>query len=403
MVLAPTAGSPGQGQRDLRQPRASRQGGELPGGAVLGARTGRRAVPSPSRSPTSPRFSLPLTRARASPISPRRSWRACSRPRSTSRAPGASSRARSRFSPVLRPLDERILLLELFHGPTCAFKDFGAQFLAACMEDFLRGEKRRIQILVATSGDTGSAVAHAFHGRADIDVVILYPSGTGERAAGEAAHHPGRERPRPGGPGQLRRLPAPGQGGLPGPAARRRARPHLRELDQHRQASSAEPVLHLRRHATGRSCSGQGPRDLRSQRQLRQPHGRRLRLGMGTARARLHRGHERERRGARLSQHGFFPAPRLDTDPVQRDGRGKPQQLRAARAPVRRGLEGHGQDDPRRLGERPAHAGDHAGGARADRALRGPAHRGGVRGSGGGARVPSSCSPRPMPRSSWTR
>jgi len=81
------------------------------------------------------------------------------------------------FAPALTRLDTRIALLELFHGPSFAFKDFGAQFLAAAMEDFLGRETGRIQILVATSGDTGSAVAQAFFQKRSIDVVILYPSG----------------------------------------------------------------------------------------------------------------------------------------------------------------------------------------------------------------------------------
>jgi threonine synthase len=78
---------------------------------------------------------------------------------------------------VLRDLSPGLRLLELFHGPTCAFKDFGACFQAAAMEELLAGEGRRAVILVATSGDTGSAVARAFHDRANIEVVILYPSG----------------------------------------------------------------------------------------------------------------------------------------------------------------------------------------------------------------------------------
>ncbi len=82
-----------------------------------------------------------------------------------------------KFAPLLRPLDERISLLELFHGPTCAFKDFGASFLASSMENLLEDENSRAVILVATSGDTGSAVARAFYRKKNIDVVILYPSG----------------------------------------------------------------------------------------------------------------------------------------------------------------------------------------------------------------------------------
>ena len=68
-------------------------------------------------------------------------------------------------------------VLELFHGPTAAFKDFGARFLAAALERITRPDPRRLTILVATSGDTGGAVAAAFHRRPWVDVVVLYPKG----------------------------------------------------------------------------------------------------------------------------------------------------------------------------------------------------------------------------------
>jgi threonine synthase len=81
------------------------------------------------------------------------------------------------FAPELKPLSDQIDILELFHGPSCAFKDFGASFLASAMETFLADSGERAVILTATSGDTGSAVAQAFHDRPNIEVVILYPSG----------------------------------------------------------------------------------------------------------------------------------------------------------------------------------------------------------------------------------
>jgi threonine synthase len=68
-------------------------------------------------------------------------------------------------------------VLELFHGPTAAFKDFGARFLAATLERIPRDDPRRLTILVATSGDTGGAVAAAFYERPWVDVVVLYPRG----------------------------------------------------------------------------------------------------------------------------------------------------------------------------------------------------------------------------------
>ena len=79
------------------------------------------------------------------------------------------------FPSKLKSVDEQSYCLELFYGPTLAFKDFGATFMATCLQEFSNGEK--ITILTATSGDTGAAVAQAFYGIDNIEVVILYPKG----------------------------------------------------------------------------------------------------------------------------------------------------------------------------------------------------------------------------------
>ena len=75
-----------------------------------------------------------------------------------------------------------LAVLELFHGPTAAFKDFGARFLAACLSRLRPAGARPLSILVATSGDTGGAVAAAFHRRPGIEVVVLFPQGLVSRA-----------------------------------------------------------------------------------------------------------------------------------------------------------------------------------------------------------------------------
>jgi threonine synthase len=83
------------------------------------------------------------------------------------------------FPAPLVPLDAagRLAVLELFHGPTAAFKDFGARFLAACMSRLRRPGQRPLHILVATSGDTGGAVAAAFHRLPGVAVSVLFPKG----------------------------------------------------------------------------------------------------------------------------------------------------------------------------------------------------------------------------------
>ncbi|WP_237275396.1 threonine synthase [Tenacibaculum ovolyticum] len=74
-------------------------------------------------------------------------------------------------------IEENVSTLELFHGPTMAFKDVGARFMARCLGYFNRNNDNEVTVLVATSGDTGGAVADGFLGVKGVDVVILYPSG----------------------------------------------------------------------------------------------------------------------------------------------------------------------------------------------------------------------------------
>ncbi len=81
------------------------------------------------------------------------------------------------FDIPLHPLYEDIYLLELFHGPTLSFKDVGARTMARLMSHFLAEEDKQATILVATSGDTGSAVADGFANQENINVVLLYPKG----------------------------------------------------------------------------------------------------------------------------------------------------------------------------------------------------------------------------------
>lgn len=79
-------------------------------------------------------------------------------------------------APIVK-INDKISTLELFHGPTLAFKDFGARFMSRLMSYFVKDSDKKLNIVVATSGDTGSAVANGFLGVENINVLVLYPSG----------------------------------------------------------------------------------------------------------------------------------------------------------------------------------------------------------------------------------
>ncbi|WP_326985019.1 threonine synthase [Chryseobacterium sp. MYb264] len=79
------------------------------------------------------------------------------------------------FDIPLKKINEKVYSLELFHGPTLAFKDVGARFMSRCLSYFLKDENKKVTVLVATSGDTGGAVANGFYNTENTNIVILYP------------------------------------------------------------------------------------------------------------------------------------------------------------------------------------------------------------------------------------
>jgi threonine synthase len=81
------------------------------------------------------------------------------------------------FPIPLVQINHAISSLELFHGPTLAFKDIGARFMSRCLGHFVQDDTRKVTVLVATSGDTGGAVANGFYDVKGVEVVILYPAG----------------------------------------------------------------------------------------------------------------------------------------------------------------------------------------------------------------------------------
>ncbi|MEI9908463.1 MAG: hypothetical protein WDO71_01595 [Bacteroidota bacterium] len=99
------------------------------------------------------------------------------------------------FPIPLVQVTESVFSLELFHGPTLAFKDIGARFMSRCLGHFVKNNDKKVTVLVATSGDTGGAVANGFYNVEGIEVVILYPSGKSKPGTGKTIDHAWKKYP----------------------------------------------------------------------------------------------------------------------------------------------------------------------------------------------------------------
>ena len=102
------------------------------------------------------------------------------------------------FPIPLEKIHDRVFLMRLDQGPTASFKDFAAQMMARMFGHFLRDDGRQVTILTATSGDTGSAVAHAFHNMPGVRVIVLFPDRRSQREPAQADDHAARQHPHRG-------------------------------------------------------------------------------------------------------------------------------------------------------------------------------------------------------------
>ena len=215
--------------------------------AVQRSRNPRHARPRLSRSGDPPADAVPRRRDRGAGL------RAAGRAKPT-RPSGTRPSAR-----WCRPA-RNTFVLELFHGPTLAFKDVAMQLLARLMDHVLAERGQRATIVGATSGDTGGAAIDAFAGRDRTDIFILFPHGT--RLAGAAAPDDdvdGAERPCAGHRRQFRRLPGPGEGHVQRP---RLPRPRVavgRQLDQLGAHHGADRLLSSRRRSRWAAPTGRSP------------------------------------------------------------------------------------------------------------------------------------------------
>ena len=154
------------------------------------------------------------------------------------------------FPVPLVTLSERLHILELFHGPTLAFKDFGARFMARLMGYFVAESGKQLTVIVATSGDTGSAVAQAFLGVSGIRVVILYPAGRVSDAQEKQLTTLGQNITALEVSGSFDDCQRLAKQALVDPAIAEKITRHVGEFHQYRAADSAKFLLLRRRRAT---------------------------------------------------------------------------------------------------------------------------------------------------------